>query len=185
MFAAVADALLGSGAEGARDDGGRDEWWREELPEEGAQVRGGTAAAVPQATRQARLFDEDGEISGDVLGGGAAVLGGTQVEVVSGARARVRGVAVTRARVAARAATSAAALERERAAAGSMTRALWRSRSISCGGEEPRWYSVPLRGVLLPRYQLFDSADAVEEVGRRLTVVRKEMRVVHGRVWFG
>ncbi|MBR6021190.1 MAG: hypothetical protein IK066_02085, partial [Kiritimatiellae bacterium] len=87
----------------------------------------------------------------------------------------------------ARASTSAAALERERAAEGAMTRALWRSQSISCGGAEPRWYTVPPRGVLLPRYQLFDCADAVEQEGRRgrLTVVRKEMRVVHGRVWFG
>jgi hypothetical protein len=45
------------------------------------------------------------------------------------------------------------------AARGAVARHLVMSQSISSGKEESRWFSVPQR-VLLPRYQLFEGADA-------------------------
>lgn len=190
----MGELLLGGGAQDAGSDADRDEWWKDDAPDAGARTGAATAMRLG---RQAKLFDDDGEVSGDVrVGpGGAAALtlpgaavAGTQVEV-SGARASARGrrVAVTRARVRTHAATSAAALEAARAARGAMVRQLCMSQSISRGGDEPRWYSVPHRGVCLPRYQLFDSADAVEQDPKtgRMTVNAREMRVVRGRVWFG
>jgi len=184
----VGDWLLGGGAAEASGDAERDEWWKDDASDAGA---GTGAATALRLGRQGQLFDDDGEISGDVRvgpGGALALPVGTQVEVAgSRASARGRGVAVTRARVRTHAATSAAALEAALAARGAMVRQLCMSQSISRGGDEPRWYSVPHRGVRLPRYQLFDSAEAVDQDPRtgRMTVHAREMRVVRGRVWFG
>jgi hypothetical protein len=188
----LGEVLLGSGAASAHEESDRDEWWKEDASDAGEPTPMVFAA---KEARQAKLFDDDGEVSGDLwgaAGGGAVALSpgaATQVEVM-GARGRVasrsRGLAVTRARVKEHAATSAEALETARAARGAMTRQLWRSQSISSGRDEPRWLAVPQCGVLLPRYQLFGSADAVEQDRRtgRMTVRGRDMRVIRGRVWF-
>ena len=70
------------------------------------------------------------------------------------------------------------------AARGAVARQLVLSQSISSGREESRWFSVPQR-VLLPRFQLFEGADAVtEDETGRLRMGSPSTRAQRGRVWF-
>ena len=77
----------------------------------------------------------------------------------------------------------AAVAKTEAAARGSVARHLVMSQSISSGKEESRWFSVPQR-VLLPRFQLFEGADAVTEGPGGLRIGSPSMRAQRGRVWF-
>ena len=82
------------------------------------------------------------------------------------------------------AATRDAAVSKTASSARSeMGRHLVMSQSISSGREESRWFSVPQR-VLLPRFQLFEGADAVVEEGRNLRIGSPATRSQRGRVWF-
>jgi len=144
--------------------------------------------------RQAELFDASGQADPSVACGPAAasdamILPGARPEVVSIPRTVVsvqsksestaRVVATTRVAPAPRAAVSEAAP----AAPGAVARQLILSQSISSGREESRWFSVPQR-VLLPRYQLFEGADAVTEDRGHLRVGSQSMRTQRGHVWF-
>ena len=104
----------------------------------------------------------------------------TLVSVHSRSRTAARVVATTRVvsvpRVAAVAKTAAAAR-------GSVARHLAMSQSLSSGKEESRWFSVPQR-VLLPRFQLFEGADAVTEGPDGLRIGSPSLRTQRGRVWF-
>lgn len=71
----------------------------------------------------------------------------------------------------------------ETAARGAVARQLVMSQSISSGREEARWFSVPRR-VLLPRYQLFEGAEAVTEERGGLRLATRSMRTQRGHVWF-
>jgi len=104
----------------------------------------------------------------------------TIVSVHSRSRTTARVVATTRVA----AATRVVAVSRTAATApGAVARHLVMSQSISSGKEESRWFSVPQR-VLLPRYQLFEGADAVTEEGGSLTIGSPSTRAQRGRVWF-
>ena len=104
----------------------------------------------------------------------------TIVSVHSKSRTTARVVATTRVV----AATRVAAVSKTAASARSeMGRHLVMSQSISSGREESRWFSVPQR-VLLPRFQLFEGADAVVEEGRNLRIGSPATRSQRGRVWF-
>ena len=110
----------------------------------------------------------------------APVVRSTIVSVRPRSRATGRAVVTTRVeapvRVSAVATTPATAL-------GVMARQLVKSQSISSGKEEARWFSVPQRA-LLPRFQLFEGADAVTEDGGSLTIGSPATRSQRGRVWF-
>ncbi len=97
------------------------------------------------------------------------------------ARPRARTVVTTRAAAAPR----VAALPRSAAPAarGAVARQLVMSQSISSGKEESRWFSVPQR-VLLPRYQLFEGAEGVQEDAGGLRIASPSLRTQNGRVWF-
>lgn len=104
----------------------------------------------------------------------------TIVSVHSRSRTTARVVATTRVAAPVRVAAVARTAP---AACGQVARHLVMSQSLSSGKEESRWFSVPQR-VLLPRYQLFEGADAVTEEGGRLTIGTPSMRTQRGRVWF-
>ncbi|HAL92030.1 MAG TPA: hypothetical protein DCM68_03285 [Verrucomicrobia bacterium] len=104
----------------------------------------------------------------------------TIVSVHSKSRTTARVVATTRVAAPVRVAAVARTVPASR---GQVARHLFMSQSLSSGKEESRWFSVPQR-VLLPRYQLFEGADAVTEEGGRLTVGAPSMRTQRGRVWF-
>ena len=104
----------------------------------------------------------------------------TVVSVHSRSRTTARVVATTRGV----AATRVAAVSKAAAARGEVGRHLMMSQSLSSGREESRWFSVPQR-ILLPRYQLFEGADAVvEEETGRFRVGSPSTRSQRGRVWF-
>ena len=110
----------------------------------------------------------------------APALPRTIVSVHSRSRTTARVVATTRVMAvprAAAAATSAAA------ARGDVGRHLVMSQSISSGREESRWFSVPQR-TLLPRFQLFEGADAVVEEQGSLRIGSPALKTQRGRVWF-
>lgn len=102
------------------------------------------------------------------------------VSVRSKSRTTARVVATTRMEVPTRV---AAVAKTETTARGAVARHLVMSQSISSGQEESRWFSVPQR-VLLPRFQLFEGADAVTEGPEGLRIGSPAMRAQRGRVWF-
>lgn len=104
----------------------------------------------------------------------------TIVSVHSKSRTTARVVATTRVEMPVRV---AAVAKTEIAARGSVARHLVMSQSISSGKEESRWFSVPQR-VLLPRFQLFEGADAVTEGPEGLRIGSPSQRAQRGRVWF-
>ena len=104
----------------------------------------------------------------------------TIVSVHSKSRTTARVVATTRVDVPVRVAAVAKTGTPSR---GSVARHLVMSQSISSGKEESRWFSVPQR-VLLPRFQLFEGADAVTEGPEGLRIGSPSMRAQRGRVWF-
>ena len=106
----------------------------------------------------------------------------TLVSVHARSRTGARVVATTRAV----AATRVAAMPKTAAVAGSrgeVGRHLVMSQSLSSGREESRWFSVPQR-TLLPRFQLFEGADAVVEEQGSLRIGSPALKTQRGRVWF-
>ena len=106
----------------------------------------------------------------------------TLVSVHARSRTGARVVATTRAV----AATRVAAMPKTAAVAGSrgeVGRHLVMSQSLSSGREESRWFSVPQR-TLLPRFQLFEGADAVVEEQGSLRIGSPALKAQRGRVWF-
>ncbi len=110
----------------------------------------------------------------------APALPKTVVSVHSKSRTTARVVATTRVVPAIRVAAVAKTASSVR---GEVGRHLVMSQSISSGREESRWFSVPQR-VLLPRFQLFEGADAVTEEGGSLRIGSPSTRSQRGRVWF-
>ncbi len=104
----------------------------------------------------------------------------TLVSVHAKSRTGARVVATTRAV----AATRVAAVSKTAAGArGEVGRHLVMSQSLSSGREESRWFSVPQR-TLLPRFQLFEGADAVIEEQGSLRIGSPALKTQRGRVWF-
>ena len=106
----------------------------------------------------------------------------TLVSVHARSRTGARVVATTRAV----AATRVAAMPKTAAVAGSrgeVGRHLVMSQSLSSGREESRWFSVPQR-TLLPRFQLFEGADAFVEEQGSLRIGSPALKAQRGRVWF-
>ncbi len=141
--------------------------------------------------RQSELFDASGHVAArpvERVALPAAVAGGepavavpqTIVSVHSRSKTSARVVATTRVAAAPRV---AAVSKTEATGRGAVGRQLVASRSISSGREESRWFSVPQR-VLLPRYQLFEGADAVSEDGGGLRILSPSLHAQKGRVWF-
>ena len=143
--------------------------------------------------RQAELFDESGHAAyapvaraalpvSDAfsLPEAASAVPQTIVSVHSKSRTTARVIATTRVIPAIRVASISRTAP---AARGAVARQLVRSQSISSGKEEARWFSVPQR-VLLPRFQLFEGADAVTEDEGGLRIGSPSMRTQSGRVWF-
>ena len=110
----------------------------------------------------------------------ASAIPQTVVSVHSKSKTTARVVATTRVLAPVRAAVVSKAVPAGRGVVG---RQLVRSQSISSGREESRWFSVPQR-VLLPRYQLFEGANAVTEDEGGLRIGSPSMRTQSGRVWF-
>ena len=111
-----------------------------------------------------------------------AAPAGPRTIVTVHSRSRTAARVVATPRVAA--ATRVAAVAKTAASArGEVGRHLVMSQSISSGREELRWFSVPQRA-LLPRFQLFEGADAVVEERGSLTVGSPATRAQRGRVWF-
>ena len=104
----------------------------------------------------------------------------TIVSVHSRSRTTARVVATTRVMAVPRAAAAAASAA---AARGDVGRHLVMSQSLSSGREESRWFSVPQR-TLLPRFQLFEGAEAVVEEGANLRIGSPATKAQRGRVWF-
>ena len=109
----------------------------------------------------------------------APALPRTIVSVHSRSRTTARVVATTRVMAVPRAAAAASAA----AARGDVGRHLVMSQSLSSGREESRWFSVPQR-TLLPRFQLFEGAEAVVEEGANLRIGSPATKAQRGRVWF-
>ncbi len=146
--------------------------------------------------RQAEMFDEAGQVSApvptpaSVTRSDSMILPGarpamvsiprTVVSVRSRSTSSARVVATTRVVSAPRV---SAVAKTKTAARGAVAHQLIMSQSISSGREESRWFSVPQR-VLLPRYQLFEGADAVTEDRGSLRVSSRSMRTQRGHVWF-
>ena len=103
----------------------------------------------------------------------------TIVSVQSKSRATARVIATTRAAPVVRV---SAVPKKTPVARGTVARHLMMSQSISSGKETARWFSVPQR-VLLPRYQLFEGAQAVTEGPDGIRIARNQ-RAPRGRVWF-
>ena len=110
----------------------------------------------------------------------AQVVPQTIVSVHSKSRTTARVVATTRVV----AATRVAAVSKTASSArNEMGRHLVMSQSLSSGREESRWFSVPQR-TLLPRFQLFEGADAVVEEQGSLRIGSPALKTQRGRVWF-
>ena len=169
--------MLGIGPD-ARAEREEENWWDRAPTSPGAK-------SVPMTLgRQAELFDAAGHAvyapAAPAAKPAASALPQTIVSVHSKSRTTARVVATTRVVRA----TRVAAVSKARASArGEMGRHLVMSQSISSGKEESRWFSVPQR-VLLPRFQLFEGADAVIEEGGNLRVGSPAMKTQRGRVWF-
>lgn len=135
--------------------------------------------------RQAELFDAAGQAVAVPAASPAAPVvapaaSRTVVSVHARSRTGARVVATTRAV----AATRVAAVPKTAAGAqGEVGRHLVMSQSLSSGREESRWFSVPQR-TLLPRFQLFEGADAVIEEQGRLRIGSPSLKTQRGRVWF-
>lgn len=178
--------FLGIGTEARRES---ENWWDrdEPMPRESADpmVLG----------QQAEMFDEFGQATvapaervapAAVEPGPAAArspvraVPQTIVSVQARSPARARAVVTTRAAAVPR----VAAMPRSATVArGAVARQLVMSQSISSGKEESRWFSVPQR-VLLPRYQLFEGAEGVQEDAGGLRIASPSLRTQNGRVWF-
>ena len=140
--------------------------------------------------QQAELFDESGQLAFEPVApppppvaavpSAAPAVPQTIVSVRSKSRTTARVVATTRV---ARATRVAAVPKAATPVRGAVARQLVLSQSISSGKEEARWFSVPQR-VLLPRFQLFEGADAVSEGPDGLRIGSPSMRTQRGRVWF-
>jgi len=138
--------------------------------------------------RQAELFDADGQAALQTAPAPARVAipaaaparPRTIVSVHSRSRTTARVVATTRVMAVPRAAAAAASAA---AARGDVGRHLVMSQSLSSGREESRWFSVPQR-TLLPRFQLFEGAEAVVEEGANLRIGSPATKAQRGRVWF-
>ena len=187
----MGECILGVGSGARREK--EENWWDRETPsahvDESAPVIFG---------RQTELFDETGQAvftpaepaaeltietpaAAPVPKYAPRVVPQTIVSVQSRSRTTARVVATTRAASATRV---AAVAKTASAAHGAVARQLMMSQSISSGREESRWFSVPQR-VLLPRYQLFEGAEAVtEEEGGGLRLGARSMRGQRGHVWF-
>ena len=113
----------------------------------------------------------------------APAIAQTLVSVHSKSKTTARVVATTRVVPAIRVAAAATVAAAAPAARGAVAFQLVRSQSISSGKEESRWFSVPQR-VLLPRFQLFEGADAVTEGPEGLRIGSPSLRSQRGRVWF-
>ena len=166
-------------------------WWDREEP----RARSGDSPPMTLG-QQAELFDESGHVAvpassrrvetisdSIVMPGvrpGAISIPRTIVSVQSKSKATARVVATTRVMSAPRV---SAVARTETASRGGVARHLMMSQSISSGREESRWFSVPQR-VLLPRYQLFEGADAVTEERGGLRVGSRSMHTQRGHVWF-
>ncbi len=135
--------------------------------------------------RQAELFDAAGQAVAVPAARPAAAKAApapprTVVSVHAKSRTGARVVATTRAV----AATRVAAVPKTAAGTrGEVARHLFMSQSLSSGREASRWFSVPQR-TLLPRFQLFEGADAVVEEQGRLRIGSPALRTQRGRVWF-
>ena len=142
--------------------------------------------------RQAELFDATGQtaivapVARPVPAAASAPVKSavpavpqTIVSVHSRSRTTARVVATTRVV----AATRVTAMPKAAATHGEVGRHLMMSQSLSSGREESRWFSVPQR-ILLPRYQLFEGADAVVEEAGSLRIGSPSTRSQRGRVWF-
>ena len=176
---------IGPAAQPEREDGN---WWDREDPATP------DAPATPMVLgRQAELFDESGHAAyGPVaraalpvsdafsLPEAAPAVPRKIVSVHSKSKTTARVIATTRVIPAIRVASISRTAP---AARGAVARQLVRSQSISSGKEEARWFSVPQR-VLLPRFQLFEGADAVTEDEGGLRIGSPSMRTQSGRVWF-
>ena len=139
--------------------------------------------------RQAELFDAAGQAVVAPIAPAPAVpaarpavpaMPQTLVSVHSKSRTTARVVATTRVVAATRV---AAVSKTATVARNEMGRRLVMSQSISSGSGESRWFSVPQR-VLLPRFQLFEGADAVVEEKGNLRIGSPATRAQRGRVWF-
>lgn len=131
--------------------------------------------------RQAEMFDEAGQVTLAVKPAPAAKPAASRaiVSVQSRSRTTARVVATTRVQAATRVMAAPQA-----AARGEVARHLFMSKSLSSGQEGSRWFSVPQR-VLLPRYQLFEGADAViEERPGQWRLGSPRLRQQRGQVWF-
>ena len=135
--------------------------------------------------RQAELFDAAGQavavpVARPAASKAAPAQPRTVVSVQVKSRTGTRVVATTRAV----AATRVAAVSKTAAnARGDVGRHLVMSQSLSSGREESRWFSVPQR-TLLPRFQLFEGADAVIEERGSLRIGSPALKTQRGRVWF-
>jgi hypothetical protein len=171
---------IGPDAHAGRD---AENWWDRE-----------PGAARDDATplvlgRQAELFDAAGQAVAAPVARPAAPVPApvaapaaarTLVSVHAKSRTGARVVATTRAV----AATRVAAVTKTAAGArGEVGRHLVMSQSLSSGREESRWFSVPQR-TLLPRFQLFEGADAVVEEQGSLRIGSPALKTQRGRVWF-
>ncbi|MGD9613677.1 MAG: hypothetical protein AB7V22_12340 [Kiritimatiellia bacterium] len=170
--------FLGIGPD-ARAERSAANWWdREPTPERDE--------SAPRALgRQAELFDAAGQAVAVPAARPAAAKSApaqprTVVSVQAKSRTGARVVATTRAV----AATRVAAVPKTAAnARGEVGRHLVMSQSLSSGREVSRWFSVPQR-TLLPRFQLFEGADAVVEEQGRLRIGSPALKTQRGRVWF-
>lgn len=162
-------------------------WWdREE-----SAAAGGDSVPITFG-QQAELFDSAGHVAlpaaeraappASVVTARSApkAVAQTIVSVQSRSKATARVVATTRVAAAPRV---AAVAKSATAARGAVAFQLVRSQSISSGREASRWFSVPQR-VLLPRFQLFEGADAVTEDEGGLRIGSPATRAQHGQVWF-
>jgi len=174
----------------AAEEKQEENWW------DRAEPMSRTGSSTPMALgQQAEMFDESGEVApaptpSVVTRSDTMVLPGarpasisipqTVVSVQSKSASTSRVVATTRSAAAPRV---SAVAKTGTPARGAVARQLIMSQSISSGGEESRWFSVPQR-VLLPRYQLFEGVDAVTEERGGLRVSSRSMRTQRGHVWF-
>ena len=135
--------------------------------------------------RQAELFDAAGQEVAVPAARPAAAKAApapprTVVSVHAKSRTGARVVATTRAV----AATRVAAVPKTAAGTrGEVARHLFMSQSLASGREATRWFSVPQR-TLLPRFQLFEGADAVVEEQGSLRIGSPALKTQRGRVWF-
>lgn len=170
--------FLGIGPD-ARAERSAANWWDREP----APARDEPAPLV--LGRQAELFDAAGQavavpVARPAASTAAPAQPRTVVSVQAKSRTGARVVATTRAV----AATRVAAVSKTAAnARGEVGRHLVMSQSLSSGREESRWFSVPQR-TLLPRFQLFEGADAVIEERGSLRIGSPALKTQRGRVWF-